>query len=861
MAFIVALSEDKNYIKVFLTSNDRVPKGFSYLIGPKKSVEGNFIVLTVPATPLNSFVLRFSLKKNDTVLDKETSQTLSSLANKVPKPLASLDSTGRFVNVTVPRIRHYTDILSKLNAYPVSDGTFRLDLSRVPDIEYLSGRDKTSFPKIVLEKDVTETYTAPIEGFDGTLDSLRSISVDVLNIVKADKQTYRNRKASSKSLAEKMSDLGISTLYDLLFWLPRKYIDKSNPQDSLKDLVEGETAVVVGEIENVSEISYGRGGASFTVRTGKNDLVRASFFNQKWLLQRFRVGDKVLVTGKLGWWNGVAQIGGSSIEHSEEADILPIVPVYKQSPSKGLTTFTIMSACREMLSRIKNITLPDYVPNLPGMSFFEAVSLIHFPESIKDRYRAIRALAFWEMVYIQVIVQSDKDSSSLGTGLSIAPETDNLSQAAESGLPYSLTGSQKKALKIIKKQMARDKPSTILLNADVGSGKTVVAHLSSLYAVDSGFQVAIAAPTDVLARQLYKTCVNVTEGLDVTVELLSGTMKASERKEVCQRISSGEVQIVVGTHALFTKNISFKNLGFVVVDEQQKFGVLQREALLSSRADGKIPDMLMMTATPVPRSTAQVFYGDINMIELKEKPPGRLPIETVWIKEDPSAILSDLSSIMWQDIRKEAEKGNQTFIIAPLVIESDKIDAASVEKSYKTLSSTSLSGLRVGFVHGKMKQDEQNSIMEDFRAKKYDVLVASTVVEVGVDIPDATRVVILSADRLGSSSLHQIRGRVGRNSKPSKCYLVSLGQTSSSESRLSSLVESNDGFEIAKKDLELRGEGKIFGEIQSGKGSARFVSVVRHAGMIDSAKKAARSILVSENRSRAIKDAEALFEL
>ena len=295
-------------------------------------------------------------------------------------------------------------------------------------------------------------------------------------------------------------------------------------------------------------------------------------------------------------------------------------------------------------------------------------------------------------------------------------------------------------------------------------------------------------------------------------------------------------------------------------DEQQKFGVNHRTSILSSREDKRAPDFMMQTATPVPRSTAQVFYGDMDMIELPEKPAGRLPIKTEWLLERPQDVLDQIAHPIWEDVQEEAKKGNQTFIVTPLVNDSESIDAASVKKTHEVLQNGALSNLRIGIVHGQMKTDAAKEAMEGFRNKEFDVLVASTSVEVGVDVPEATRVIVLSADRLGASSLHQIRGRVGRSDKPSKCTLISLGETENSQRRLQSLVDSDNGYEIAQVDLETRGEGALFGVEQSGGSVLRFGSILTHRHLVEAASKEADRILSSPLSELAIRDAKKTFD-
>lgn len=814
-------------------------------------------------SPVNAFIFRYVLRGYKVIIEKESAQILKEEADKVWAPTAKLTEDKKHVQVRFPNIKSYRNIIDKVDAYPTSEG-YRVNLTKVLDLEALSESMEAHIPKIRFDKEVLMLNRESILGFDGTLQSLKDLPLSLLNVVSANGQSWKALKASKETLEEKMNKMGIKSLYDLMFWLPRRYIDKSNPQD-LVDLIIGETAVVVGKIENTFEINSGRGGAIFIIKLDNEKTVRATFFNQKWLLNKFKVGQEVLVTGKFSWWNDSPQIAGASIEHAEEAALLPIVPVYNQSPSKGITTNLIMSANRELLARIGDITLPTYFRQRGRMDYCEALSELHFPTSLKKHSEAIDDLAYYELVYMQLIIQEAKEASDSRQGIELNKAPHKLQTKAIKTLPFDLTTSQKRAIVILNKKMQNNVPSSTLLSADVGSGKTMVAQLSSLKAVDGGYQAALIAPTDILARQLFSSFKRLSEGLEneygdeINIELYSGAMKAAEKKEILKKVADGTVDVLVGTHSLMT-SVKYHNLGYVVIDEQQKFGAEQRTALLNSREDGRVPDILMMTATPIPRSTAQVIYGDVDMIELSEKPPGRLPIETEWIEQDPEQIIEELANSLWKDVIEECQKGNQAFVITPLVSESEKIDSASAERTFEKLSDLSLSGLNVGIVHGQMKQDKQAEIMQRFKNKEYDVLVASTVVEVGVDIPDATRVVILSADRLGSSSLHQIRGRVGRNSKPSKCYLVSLGRTDNSRARLQSLVESENGFDIAQADLELRGEGKMFSVEQSGRTELMFATLRKHKKDIEQAKEDAIRILKSPFREQALKDSKERFQ-
>jgi ATP-dependent DNA helicase RecG len=812
--------------------------------------------------PLNAYVLRQALRNYKTIIDSTDAKILASAADTIPVPRAELSEDGKHVNITIPNIKVYRDLVRKVHGYPVKNG-YRIDIARVLDLEAMSETMESPFPKIQFDRQVLQLNREPIVGFDGTLQSLKTIPVSALNIVSANHQSWKALKTSKQTLGEKLSSLGIDSLYDLLFSLPKRYIDKSQPQD-FKDLIEGETAVVVGTLEEVGEITSGCGGAVFKVKTNTGHTIRSTFFNQKWLTNKFKIGNNVLVTGKFSWWNHTPQISGSSIEHADEATVLPIVPVYKQSPSKGVTTYFIMSANRELLSRLGNIKLPAYLRQEGRMNYCEALTELHFPSSMQRHREALDTLAFYELVHMQILIQDAKTKNAGRPGLSMLEGEQKLQARGIKALPFQLTKDQKRATVTMNRFLASSHASMTLLNADVGAGKSVIAQLAALRAVDAGYQAVIVAPTEVLATQLhhgFEKLLNAMgrEARNITLDFVKSKMKTKDKRAMMARIASGETNIIVGTPTAMT-SIEYYNLGFVAIDEQQKFGAQQRSRMLSARVDGSIPHIMMQTATPIPRSTAQVFYGDVDMIELREKPPGRLPIVTKWVQEDSLSVLEQATNEIWTDVINEAHNGNQTFIIAPLVSESDKIDAASVERTFKNLSSLSLSGLRIGLVHGQMKSEQQQAVMAAFRDHDYDVLVSSLVVEVGVDIPDATRVVVLSAERLGSASLHQIRGRVGRSNKPSICYLVSLGSTEAAQSRLQALVDNEDGFAIAKADLSTRGEGKLFSVEQSGRSEMIFASLAKHADRINEAKETAKAILKSPFREQALRDSRDKFE-
>lgn len=853
-------------IVVFSRSNLASSKLFEHFRDPSTTPMPGGWRMNVRFRPSHAFLIRYLLRGLSVDIDSSVSTQLKESVEKLPSPVIKLSEDARFLEVTAPGVGPYLEALKFLNGYPTQKGFYRIQVGKFLDLMSFSEsiyRDY-GFPQFRVSRDASALFTEPLPGFDGTMDSLKLVPVSELNVVKANSQSYKSRSKSSASLAEKLSKFGIESVFDLIHWLPRRYIDKSKPQE-ISDLVLDETATVVGKVDSVAELGMGK-GVVFSIRTEAGQTVRATFWRQTWLRQKFPVGSEVLVTGKFGFYGRTPQINGTSIESAQEASLLPIVPIYRQSESRGITTAFLLSAIREVFARVETIRLPSYLEDDGKRATFdEMYREVHLPTDLEHNTKMLNALAYFELTMMQLLIQEQREISEARPGISQKGGS-GLQEKARKLLPFSLTGGQSEAVSTINDKLADSSPSATLLTADVGSGKTVVSQLACLRSVDSGFQAALIAPTEVLATQLYSGFVKMIEGLNeagenLTIEYLGASTKGAEKKRILKSLADGSTKIVVGTHAVLSASVKFDNLGLVVVDEQQKFGTEQRSALLSSRSDGKVVDVLMQSATPIPRSIAQVFYGDVDMVVLSEKPPGRLPIVTEWIEEDPNHIAEQTFHPMWGDLNNEIAAGNQVFIVTPLVQESDKIDAASVEASYSTLSKQAFSNVRTDFVHGKMPAAELQEKMLRFRNKEIDVLVSSTVVEVGVDIPDATRVVILSADRLGASSLHQIRGRVGRNSKPSKCYLVSLGKTPSSRIRMQSLVDSENGFEVAKTDLLTRGEGTVFGDSQSGASEMVFASLSKHGKLVERAAKEAKVILSSENREKALSDSREFFAL
>lgn len=796
----------------------------------------------------------------------------------------SYDGQGKFLDIYLPYMKPYLTLMSKLSASPSrssgesGEKKYRLGIARLMDLTHLAEATLPDFvPVLKLSQSARQILVKPIEGFDGTVNSLRDVSVGELNIVAANPVSYKEKqKKNPQTMQQKLESFGISTLYDVLMMVPIRYIDKSKPQN-IDDIILESSATIAATIadidvvENRSRQGNKPGWIEFILETETGQRISAVFFRQQWLSKKFGVGTEVMVTGKLSFWKGELGVYGKSIENLEESSIVPVLPIYSQSQSKGITSAFLLSIVRELLTRMGVLTSPSYWNSLEDdRQYTRNFVELHTPESLESTREARHNFAMHELTMMQVLVQSFAEEEAGAQGLVLDGCHDEesplygLQDSAVKSLPFTMTNSQVEAVASINSEMAQKSPMSTLLSADVGAGKTLVSQLAALKAVESGYQAIIIANTDVLARQIHKSTQSLLESFDndVSLELLVDSLKAGETKAVKKRIASGEASIIIGTTSLLSKTVEFNNLGFVCIDEQQKFGTAQRTEILDRRHDDAKPDFMMQSATPIPRSIAQVVYGDVTLVELKDKPVGRQPIETVWVKQSPREVCSQGFHEMWGDVLHEIEKGHQIFIVAPMVNEGDPLDeVSSVDATYKQLSESILSSVNVGTMHGQMSHDRQRQAMDAFRNKELDVLIASTVVEVGVDIPDATRMIILSANRMGASSLHQIRGRVGRNSMRNKCYLVAPDDNEKSNIRLQTMVDTNDGFEVASVDLDARGEGTLFNSSQAGSSGMVFASLRTNKQDIDAAAQAARKILAGPHRQEAIDDAKIMFDV
>jgi ATP-dependent DNA helicase RecG len=658
----------------------------------------------------------------------------------------------------------------------------------------------------------------------------------------------------------------VDSVLDLVTTYPRRWVDRTN-EARIADLVPGDEALVLVAVRKVSRRQARNRRTIVNVQvgdgTGRMDVV---FFNQPWREKQLQEGLQIALFGKVDVYRGGLQMTNPIVDLIGDRTGR-IVPIYPQSEKAQLNTWELAGWIEEALRRSRERGIADPVPEavrrrLSLMDRGMALSMIHAPESIRDKDAARRRLAFDELLRVQlVLVMRKRELERTSRGLAHVVDGE-LVRRFHAALPYPLTGAQRRVLSEIEGDLAGPHPMHRLLQGDVGSGKTVVAVSTLLHAVQGGHQGALMAPTEVLAEQHATGVRQLLGELEVPdpgnlfgdrplrVELLTNRVTGSERKAVLAGLADGSVDIAIGTHALIQEGVAFHSLGAVVVDEQHRFGVEQRSAL-RDKSSGHVPDVLVMTATPIPRTAAMTVYGDLDVSVLDELPPGRTRIKTEWAvgqvgerRSAAEAASSEAKPIetVWNDVREQVADGRQAYVVCPLIEESEKLEVASAEETYQRLSTGALKGLRLGLLHGRLTPAEKEMTMDLFRAGKLDVLVATTVIEVGVDVPNATVMVILDADRFGIAQLHQLRGRVGRGQHASRCWLVTQ-QTDEGNRRVEALVATNDGFELAEVDLELRGEGTLMSTAQKGRSDLKLASLRRDRELVQLARDAAFEIV------------------
>ena len=661
-------------------------------------------------------------------------------------------------------------------------------------------------------------------------------------------------KGVGPKVALKLNKIGIFTPADLLFYFPRKHIDYSQ-RTLIRNLQIGQTTTVFGYIKAVESFVTPKGLGVMKVRIAdETGSININFFyakSSKYILERskrqFPQGAGIVISGtvKLNSYDGKYTLENTSYSIMSEdfltkdnLNLARIVPIYSLSENLNIKTLrkAIYNAIQTYKDSISNV-VPDYLrEKYHLLDKKDAVEQIHFPNSMEMLEKARFTLIFEELFLVQLklalIRQKNRDENK---ALPLHIERDGLVNRFIKGLPFELTSAQKRAVNEILNDMNSTEPMQRLLQGDVGSGKTVVACITLLAAVENGYQAALMAPTEILAQQHYNNLVRWLTPMGLSVGLFLGSLGKKVREQFGTGLRNGQINIAVGTHALIQESVEFNNLGAVVIDEQHRFGVNQR---LMLRKKAENPQILTMTATPIPRTLAITMNGDLDLTIIDELPKGRKPIITK---------MGIPRKQIYQLIRDEINAGHQAYIVYPLIDESETLSAKAATKEAQRLQETVFSDLKIGLLHGKLKNSEKDEVMDKFKNKEYDILVATTVVEVGVDVPNATVIVIENAERFGLSQLHQLRGRVGRCDLQSYCILTTSGASQDVRSRLSVMTETNDGFVIAEKDLEIRGPGEFLGVRQSGLPDLLISDIVRDAKILEIARSAAIDFVNSHN--------------
>ena len=643
-------------------------------------------------------------------------------------------------------------------------------------------------------------------------------------------ESYRNIYSKLEDIPTKyitakqlsnLKSLGINTVYDLIYYFPRAYDDRTNIK-KIGELKFNEYVVLKANVMSV---------VNLTVRSGKKivkamvtdgtGIMEILWFGMPYIKKSLKIGEEYLFIGQTKKAAVFQLINPeyklfSGQQKVSESEILPIY-----SSNKNITQNSLRKLVEKFLVNFLNYfeeNIPkELIKEYKIMERKSAIKNIHYPVSMKEIEEAKRRFAIEELLILELGILKNRFiiENSNSKNYEVEGKKEKVREFL-SQLTFNLTNAQKKVIKEIYDEISNGKIVNRLIQGDVGSGKTVVAMVMLIYMAENGYQGALMAPTEILANQHYLGIKERLEKIGLRVELLTSSIKGKKKNEILEGIANGDVDIVIGTHSLIEDDVIFKKLGLIVIDEQHRFGVNQRNKL---REKGFLGNLLVMSATPIPRSLALSIYGDLDLSIIDELPPGRTPIKTKWIAND-----EDLEK-MYNFIYKKVNDGNQAYFVAPLIETSDKMALKSVDKVSEEIE-RKFSNKKIGIIHGKMKAKEKDEVMLKFKNKEYDILIATTVIEVGIDVPASTIMTIYNAERFGLSALHQLRGRVGRGSKQSYCFLISNSTTENSKQRLSIMEETEDGFRIAEEDLKLRNSGEIFGLRQSGFSDLKFIDII-----------------------------------
>ena len=689
-------------------------------------------------------------------------------------------------------------------------------------------------------------------------------------------------KGIGPKLAEILATKGIATVGDLLHYLPFRYEDRLNPR-GIAELRAGEMATVIGEVRNSGLFRTRRMPIfQLTVGQGRSRL-KCLWFNATYLQDKFKPGQLIALYGKVeqDQRSGELQImqpqfemlGDSSGDGADDKaaaslEVGRIVPIYESAGQGRVTARWFRRVIRTALDDLTP-DLPETIPaavreRLALLSPREALWKVHWPEA-GESFEALQSartpahirLIFEELFFTELGLELKRRQQRAQTGIAFQLD-DRVRQAIKKILPFHPTPAQKRVLKEIADDMQQPHPMRRLLQGDVGSGKTIIGFQAAIIAIENGYQVALMAPTEILAQQHYFSARKILENAGYRIVLLTGSLESDRKRDIRRHIAQGNAQLVIGTHALLEEKVEFAKPGLVIVDEQHRFGVLQRLKLMKKSGDGgkavltesdtgttdknlAEPDVLVMTATPIPRTLALTLYGDLDLSILDELPPGRTPIVT-------RRITDDRSPEVWDFVRKQVAKGHQVYVVYPVIAENEESELKAAIKMYRELSGKVFGDLKVGLLHGRLDSDLKDQVMRMFQKGELQILVATTVIEVGVDVPNATVMVIEHAERFGLAQLHQLRGRIGRGAAKSFCILMTGAKvTDEGERRLDAMVRTNDGFQIAELDLELRGPGEFFGTRQAGMPNFRVANLIRDRQLLELAKREAGAVMAGPN--------------
>lgn len=665
-------------------------------------------------------------------------------------------------------------------------------------------------------------------------------------------------KGVGEKRAEAFAKIGIISAFDFLKFIPRAYLKRCTARECL--LHAEENVVLTGKIIDVSIPGNNRQPVGVVLRDETGAVEIPVFGGAEFRGRQFRLGESYSFWVKIDRDKYQSGVRVSYRDHlklqNDESEIrfqkFQLLPLYELSGVLKKTwvrplllsriVFNAFSAVLRSDPSAISETLPDFIlakNQFPSRK--DAVLRINFPATSDDIENARKRLAYDELFYLEVVMALKKKSIQLEKkGISFAKDAGGLHSRFRSMLEFDLTNAQERAIREIESDMHSDKCMNRLLQGDVGSGKTVVAVYSMLTAIANGYQCAFMCPTEILAGQHFTTVSEMLDKLGLNTALLVGGQKKKQRNEILSGIREGRINLVVGTHALIQESVEFRNLGFVVIDEQHKFGVMQRAKL---KEKGLNPDVLVMTATPIPRTLSLTYYGDLDVSVINEMPLNRKPVKTALRYERDKPAIYDF-------VRKEISKGRQAYVVFPIIEESEKLDLKSAEENYEILKNRIFSDLSVAMIHGRIEQSAKESITQNFRRRETDILVSTTVIEVGIDIPNATIMIIEDAQRFGLSQLHQLRGRVGRGAEQSYCILIANNVDETSSKRLSILCETNDGFRIAEADMEIRGPGEFFGIRQSGMLNFSCTDLTKDKDILESARSEAFAVIDADPQLR-----------